>query len=121
MSETACTPQPHDSLFRAAMSDLRVARDVLQAYLPPSALRHLDLSTLRLEHGNSVDSALQSLSVDMLYSVRKPGTEPDASPTAYVYVLVEHQSTPHPMMRPLHKSIFRNDLEGVSARKAGMY
>lgn len=40
----------HDKSFKAAMSDLRVARDFLQHHLPAVVQEKIDLSTLRLHH-----------------------------------------------------------------------
>jgi predicted transposase YdaD len=83
---------PHDALFKAAFSDLELARDALAYILGPTLAALLDLSNLALVPGSFVDEALRGRHADLVFSTslaRRP---------VLVYVLYEHQSTDDPWM-----------------------
>ena len=82
----------HDLYFKEAMSDLRVAKDFLQQHLPDKVLAVTDLSTLRIEKDSYLSKHAKQLMSDMLYRVTMNSND------GYIYVLVEHQSTPDRMM-----------------------
>jgi predicted transposase/invertase (TIGR01784 family) len=86
------TPIPHDAVFRKILSHPETARDFLDIHLPPPLRAICDLSTLRPESGSFVESDLHAAYTDILYSLRT--TRGDA----YVYCLIEHQSTPEALM-----------------------
>ncbi len=73
------------------------ARAFFQHYLEPTWQAIVDLDTLVLASGSHVTTELKKLHTDILYRVdlRDPDT-PGAS--AYLYTIVEHQSTPDPAM-----------------------
>jgi predicted transposase/invertase (TIGR01784 family) len=77
---------PHDSLFRAALSDMDVARDFLTHHLPSNLRAGLRLDTLTLCPTESVQH-FKRLAVDMLYEVERTYQ----GRKALVYVCVEHQ------------------------------
>jgi predicted transposase/invertase (TIGR01784 family) len=84
---------PHDRFFRAAMSDIRVARDFLATYLSPAVYQQLDLNSLQLMPTSYVDKALKMVLSDVVYKAKlKDGT------MAYIHILCEHQSTCDPLM-----------------------
>jgi hypothetical protein len=60
--------------------------------LPPAVVERIDWSTLRLQSGNFVDPPLRQWQTDILYSVRMQGRE------AFLYLLLEHQSSSDPLM-----------------------
>ncbi len=68
-----------------------------QHYLDPAWQAIVDLDTLVLESSSHVTTELQQLHTDILYRVdlRDPDT---AGASAYLYTIVEHQSTPDPKM-----------------------
>ena len=78
--------QSHDKLFRASMSDIRVASDFFSAHLPDVLLSKLDFATLSLQKSTFIDEAYQSTEADLLYSVKL------GESVAYLYILCEHQS-----------------------------
>jgi len=83
---------PHDSYFRTAMSDVRVATEFFEQHLPAPIRQVVDLNTLELQKSSFIDDALQSSMADILYAVElneQPG---------YLYTLVEHQRKPDPLM-----------------------
>ena len=82
------TPTPHDALFKQFLAHPDTARDFLQIHLPPSLLHICDLTTLRLESGSFVEEDLRAYYSDVLYSLRTGKGD------AYIYCLIEHQSSP---------------------------
>ena len=87
--------QPHDRLFRAVFSDPTEAASLLHKALPDTIRHRLDWTTLALVDGTFIDEELRKSQVDLLYEVEDTETGEPAS----VYVLLEHQSTPDPLMR----------------------
>ncbi len=85
------TNTPHDSFFKVLFTDLAVARDFMQCYLPPEILTRLELATLRLEPESFVDPELRKHFSDLLFSVKT--TEQEA---VFVFLLLEHKSAPEP-------------------------
>ncbi|HOU93774.1 MAG TPA: Rpn family recombination-promoting nuclease/putative transposase, partial [Polyangiaceae bacterium] len=80
--------EPHDKLFREAMSNGKDAAAMLRAVLPAALVAELDLDELRLEPGTFVDEELRRSQSDVLLRTRHRGRE------ASVYVLFEHKSGP---------------------------
>ncbi|WP_318386002.1 Rpn family recombination-promoting nuclease/putative transposase [Enterobacter sp.] len=79
---------PHDAVFKTFLSRTETARDFLEIHLPPSLMRLCNLETLHLESGNFIEDDLRPYYSDILYSLETTGGR------GYVYVLVEHQSSP---------------------------
>lgn len=86
---------PHDALVRTVLSDVTAATSFLQAHLPPEVSQTLNWATLRLVDASFVDADFRTSEADVLYEVEQ-GTG-DAS--LWLYVLVEHQSTPDRWIR----------------------
>ncbi len=83
--------KPHDSLFRNYLSNIKRAKTFLKVYLPADIKSHCDFSTLKLESGSFVEKNLRQYFSDILYSMQIDGER------AYVYPLIEHQTTPRRM------------------------
>ncbi|MGL5954190.1 MAG: Rpn family recombination-promoting nuclease/putative transposase [Providencia rustigianii] len=83
---------PHDSAFKGFMTKLDNARDFFDIYLPSRIKRLCYFDTLSLTSASFVDKTLRSRLSDMLYSVETERGE------GYLYLLVEHQSTPDKLM-----------------------
>jgi predicted transposase/invertase (TIGR01784 family) len=87
--------QPHNLMVRAVLSDVAEAAGFLQRHLPPEVSQALDWATLTLREGSFVDEDLRASEADFLYEIAQgSGEEP-----VWIYVLVEHQSTPDRWMR----------------------
>lgn len=97
--------QPHDAFFVRSMSDLRVAKEVLEENLPDHLLAILDLNTLSLCKDKLVNVKLKSKFTDMLYRVKLKDSEQEA----FIAVLVEHQSTPQKHM-PLRALYYQSEI-----------
>ncbi len=83
---------PHDALFKAAFSDVRSLLGELEALLPGEVVEAIDFSTAELVPGSFVDEELRDHHTDVLWSLRL------ADRGALLYVLLEHQSSPDPLM-----------------------
>lgn len=80
---------PHDSLFRALLSDAGRAEAFLRQHLPPPIVARLGPDPPVPLPGTYVDEALRNSQSDCLFQVTlKDGR------TGFVYVLLEHKSTP---------------------------
>lgn len=77
---------PHDALFKSTFSQLRHARPLLRAAVPPALAKAADWSTLAVRPGSFVDAALKHCHTDLLFSVRVRGVP------VLLYLLFEHQS-----------------------------
>jgi predicted transposase/invertase (TIGR01784 family) len=90
--EPGAVAQPHDSLFRFVFGKPVHAASELRAVLPPQLADRLDLTNLRPVNGSFVDEELTNRHCDVLMQTTLDGRE------AFVYVLIEHQSSPDRMM-----------------------
>lgn len=86
--------RPHDSLFRAVFSDPAAAVGFLRANLPESVSAGLRWSTLALRNNTFIDDELRDSESDLLFAIDWQSGRP-----AWLYVLLEHQSTPSHWMR----------------------
>lgn len=84
--------QPRDGLFRLVFGNPVHAASELRSVLPAGLLEQIDLTRLRAVPGSFVGPDLRQRHVDALFTTRWAGTD------AYLYVLLEHQSTPDPLM-----------------------
>jgi recombination-promoting nuclease RpnB len=83
-------PATHDDFFSNAMSDLRVAKEFCQRYLPSDLLNVLDLDAIEICKDKHHTINLKTKMTDMLYRVPLKGF----AQSAYIAALVEHQSSP---------------------------
>jgi predicted transposase/invertase (TIGR01784 family) len=86
---------PHDMIVRAVLSDLAEATRFLQRHLPQEVSQALHWSTLTLLEGSFVDEDLRASEADFLYEIERISDEE----AVWIYVLLEHQSTPDRWMR----------------------
>ena len=82
----------HYQLFRKNLENPIVAYELLQAHLPQEVLAIIDTSTLKLEKESFVEPDLSTSIADVLFSVKFNDTD------GYIYLLLEHQSTPEHFM-----------------------
>ncbi|MDR0361121.1 MAG: Rpn family recombination-promoting nuclease/putative transposase, partial [Planctomycetota bacterium] len=85
---------PHDLLVRNVLGDADLAADLFRHYLPPDLASNLDLSGLRREAVESVDSGLSELVGDLRFSGRFTDTGRDLR----LFLFLEHQSRPDRFM-----------------------
>ncbi|ENN8376224.1 TPA: Rpn family recombination-promoting nuclease/putative transposase [Providencia rettgeri] len=82
----------HDAAFKGFMTNIANARDFFEIHLPEHIKSLCDFNTLSLTNSSFIDKQLRSRLSDVLYSVRTSQGE------GYIYLLVEHQSTPDKLM-----------------------
>ncbi|QMJ02135.1 Rpn family recombination-promoting nuclease/putative transposase [Citrobacter freundii] len=82
------TSTPHDAVFKTFLRHPETARDFLQIHLPDALREICDLQTLKLESDSFIEGDLRAYYSDVLWSLKT--TEGDG----YIYVVIEHQSTP---------------------------
>ncbi|PWW00856.1 Rpn family recombination-promoting nuclease/putative transposase [Mangrovibacter plantisponsor] len=93
MNKETTGAMPHDAAFRQFLTQPEIARDFMELHLPPPLRAVCDFSTLKLESGSFVEDNLSQYFSDILYSLKTTtGDE------GYLYVLIEHQSTPDKQM-----------------------
>ncbi|MGS0630026.1 Rpn family recombination-promoting nuclease/putative transposase, partial [Photorhabdus asymbiotica] len=86
------TPTAHDAAFKGFMTQIESARDFFTIHLPEHIKSLCDFSTLSLTNSSFINKKLRSRLSDVLYSVQTTEGE------GYIYLLVEHQSTPDKLM-----------------------
>jgi predicted transposase YdaD len=82
----------HDQFFRTAMADKRVARDFLMAWLPADLCQNVDFEQLEIQPRSHINDIRKESAVDVLFKTAIEGHE------AFIYLLLEHQSTPDQLM-----------------------
>ena len=83
---------PHDALFKYVFSQPEHAASELRAVLPTELSKRIDWSSLELQPTSFVDERLSGRHADLLFTIRCQGRK------TYIYVLLEHQSTPDALM-----------------------
>src|SRR5262245_22747576 len=83
-------PSPHDGVFRRIFGVPANAASQLRAVLPGDLAARLDLDRLAPVPGSFVDDDLRRRHSDVLFTAPLDGRD------AFVYVLVEHQSSDDP-------------------------
>lgn len=86
------TSTPHDAVFKTFLHHPETARDFLQIHLPASLCELCDFQTLKLETDSFIEEELRAYYSDVQWSVKT--TDGDG----YIYVVIEHQSTPNAHM-----------------------
>lgn len=86
--------QPNDKLFKQAMADIRVAREMFESRLPKQMLKKINLDTLTLEKHSFIDNTFKTTEADVVYSVQLKSSKRKA----YLYLLCENQSNVDQMM-----------------------
>jgi predicted transposase/invertase (TIGR01784 family) len=83
---------PHDSFVRRSLANLEVSKDLLKAHLRPAVVRKINWDTIQHTNRSFVKKELAQFHSDVVYKCELDGKE------GYIYVLLEHQSTPDRML-----------------------
>ncbi len=83
-----------DALFKRIMSEKIAAREFLEEYLPADFKHLVDLNTINVEQESYVESHLRKKYSDVVYSIKTNHNDE----RAYIFTLVEHQSTVDPLI-----------------------
>ena len=87
--------KPHDHLFRSVFREEAEAAGLLRAHLPEAVNNELLWSSLKGQEVSFIDDRLRDSESDLLYAIQRKA---DDAPV-WLYVLLEHQSTPDPWLR----------------------
>ncbi len=93
MIDISIERRPHDEFVKSMLYEEPMARDFFESNLPSDTLNLVKLDNMQFVPGTFVDKQLRALHTDILYKVEmKDGCE------GYIFLLVEHYSTPDPTM-----------------------
>ena len=100
----------HDKLARCLLTDIEVAKEFLNIHLPAEFRAKCDFSSLIIEDCSFVKSDLKSTKADVVYKINlHPATQNTEPEVAYIYTLVEHQSTADQLM-PLRILVYQTNI-----------
>ncbi|MHA7877658.1 MAG: Rpn family recombination-promoting nuclease/putative transposase, partial [Bacteroidota bacterium] len=83
---------PHDGFFKHALLDSTVAKDLLKAHVSPAITQRIQWNTLKLSNKSYTNQKLAQSHSDVVYTCQID------KKSAYIYVLLEQQSTPDPLL-----------------------
>jgi len=83
---------PHDRFFKSVMSDPKTTKEFFEQHLPANIRSSINLDTINYKNESYIDNELRLQLVDVVYSAEFDGK------AGYLYLLVEHQSSPHELM-----------------------
>ncbi len=95
--DAVSSPHRHGVFFRDVFSDPKNLAAHALSILPASAVARLHFERLTVRAEREVDEALRAFETDLIALVTLVETSEEAS-GAFIYVLVEHQSTRDPFM-----------------------
>ena len=87
---------PHDRFFKAMMSKPKVAHEFFEQNLPSNIKAAINLATIQPQKESFIDDKLKLQITDLLYSAEF------GDRLGYLYLLVEHQSTPDKLLEFLN-------------------
>src|SRR5687768_3418 len=90
MSETIS--KAHDCFFKNAMSNKEIAKEFFEMHLPENLLSRINLNELEIQSGTFIDDYRNETIADMLFKTLIDDY------IAYLYLIVDHQSTPKETM-----------------------
>ena len=90
MSDTIQTP--HDAFFKKAMQIHKTAFEFFESHLPPTVKAQVNLQHLKPLQETFIDQTLRYSMSDLLFETQIQ------QQSGYLYLLVEHQSQPDPLM-----------------------
>ncbi|XVN41586.1 MAG: Rpn family recombination-promoting nuclease/putative transposase [Rickettsia endosymbiont of Argas persicus] len=92
----------HDELIRSAFENPLVAKEFFEMHLPAHIQNLVSFETLKMEKDSFVDKRLKKAIVDILFSAKFEDKK------GYIFLLLEHQSTPkYDMALRLFKYMFK--------------
>ena len=82
----------HDRVFRSSMAKPEVTLEFFKNFLPANILNKIDIRSIKLQNDSFIDDKLRIKMTDLLYTANFDGE------LGYLYLLVEHQSTPDKLL-----------------------
>lgn len=84
----------HDPLARKFLTEVSVAKDFLKVHLAPEIYDKCDIDSLTIESGSYIEEDLKVHCSDVVYKLNLK----ENGGCAYIYTLIEHQSSPDELM-----------------------
>jgi len=82
----------HDRFFRAFFGEPQRFAALLQTFLPPELLRHIDCSSLEVQRESYIDKRLRGQFSDLVVSARLRVADGGEALDSRIYILTEHKS-----------------------------
>jgi predicted transposase/invertase (TIGR01784 family) len=82
--------QPHDKFLKRMLSDIEIAKSLMHSYVGPEMERRVDWESVQLTNKSFISQELEQFHSDVIYKC----TLDLDNKQAYIYNLIEHQSTP---------------------------
>lgn len=80
--------QPHDRFLKRMLSDIEIAKSLMHSYIGPEMERRVDWESVQLTNKSFISQELEQFHSDVIYKCTLDNKQ------AYIYNLIEHQSTP---------------------------
>lgn len=85
---------PHDALVKKIMENPITASEFLEEFLTAEFKDMFDFTTLKVEKESYIEDSLKKRLSDIVYSIStKPKNDDEEPETAFIYTVLEHQST----------------------------
>ncbi len=85
----------HDEFVKKCLTDISMAQEFPQNYLPAEIKEKCNFDKLSIAGGSYIGDDLKAHASDIVYKVDLKNNEG----CAYIYGLIEHQSSPHEFMQ----------------------
>ncbi|MDC0535502.1 Rpn family recombination-promoting nuclease/putative transposase [Francisellaceae bacterium] len=92
MSKKHHSPTPHDLFSKANLENKETAKQLICQYFSKEILKRINFESLKAQPTEFIKHDLRKVATDVLYSVKVDNKN------AYIYLLLEHQSTADEMM-----------------------
>ena len=84
--------QPHDKFIKRMLSDLEVGKPLMKSQIPSHIVKRIDWESVSLTNKSFVSQELEQFHSDVIYKCTLDNKQ------AYIYNLIEHQSTPDELL-----------------------
>ena len=89
---------PHDASYKVLLAHKELMADLGLGYLHEDLTGDIDWDSLKLVSPEYVTGDLRRYSNDLVWRLRRRGTDPEGEEWIYVFAILEFQSTPDPYM-----------------------
>lgn len=79
---------PHDKYTKSMLSQVEVAKSLIQSHLPSDIVKRIDMDSIQLTNKSFISEELQDMHSDVVYKCNIDNQQ------GYLYYEIEHQSTP---------------------------
>ena len=80
----------HDHFVKNALDNPEIAKEVLEYVMPEDLMKKLDMMSIKMEKETFIKPDLEDRASDIIFSINFKQKSPQK---AFIYVLLEHQSS----------------------------